>query len=343
MNTLLPGLAHDPTSTLAEAPEPAVAYFARRDLRNESVAGIQTVWDLPAVKTVIRRQLPSGTWPITASARAGGNPKGHCLVEAYRHLRVLVDQYELDCRHDAVARAMEYVFSHQTEEGDIRGILANQYAPYYTGALLGLAAKAGYADDQRVEAGITWLLSARQADGGWAPGSPGMVGLKGLRTKDIWALTSNPACETARAFDRSKPFSAAATGMVIRAFAAHPRWRRSEEAATAGRLLKSKLLRKDNWSSYQHEDNWLRFGYPYWWTNLVSALEALALLGFTPSDPDVARGLGWLAGHQQQDGLWLTSYSRIHKATSQPPRLDQQLWITLAICRIWRQLHERPT
>lgn len=249
------GLRYDPVPVLINASEPAVAHFARRDLRGEAVSGVDAVWELPEVKRIIRRQLPSGTWPLKASARAGSNPAGHGLVEAYRNLRVLVDQYELDRRQQAVARAVEYVFSHQTGEGDIRGILANQYAPYYTGALLGLAVKAGYAEDPHVETGIQWLLSVRQDDGGWAPGSPGMAGLQRLSADEMRSLTSDPARETARAFDPARPSSAAATGMTIRALAAHPRWRRSGAAVVAGGFLKSKLLRKDNWASYRHAVN----------------------------------------------------------------------------------------
>jgi len=339
-STWLDYLAYDPLPVLAAADDPAVAYFARRDLQDVAVGSVAALWDLPAVNRILRRQTPQGTWPTRNRARTGINPDGPLLVEAYRHLRVLVDQYEMDRRHQSIACAAEYVLSHQTAEGDIRGILANQYAPYYTGALLGLLAKAGYADDPRIQAGTDWLLSMRQSDGGWAPGSPGMVDLKGVQTRQLWQMVSNPSIETARAFDWSRPFSASATGMAIRALTAQPRWRHSVEAVAAGRLLKSKLLCKDNWTSYQHEDHWLRFDYPYWWTNLVSALEVLALIGFTKDDPDVARGLRWLAEHQEEDGLWRTSYSRIHKTTGQPPHRDHQMWVTLAICRVWRRFHD---
>jgi hypothetical protein len=63
-----------------------------------------------------------------------------------------------------------------THEGDIRGMLGNQYAPYYTGAMLSLLIKAGFAHDPRIEKGMRWLLKMRQDDGGWVIGSPGVVG-----------------------------------------------------------------------------------------------------------------------------------------------------------------------
>ncbi|MDP2871211.1 MAG: terpene cyclase/mutase family protein [Bacillota bacterium] len=187
----------------------AAAYFARRDLLGEDVPPVQVIWGLPAVQSILRRQKPDGSWPARAAKLKRAPSVKHPLVETYRNLRSLVDQYELTRLHPAVERAAEYVFGCQTAEGDIRGILCNQYAPYYTGAILYLLIKAGYAADQRVAAGLAWLLSMRQDDGGWVIGSPGMVGLAGLSSTESNALTSRPDRVTARAFDRPKPFSAA--------------------------------------------------------------------------------------------------------------------------------------
>jgi hypothetical protein len=245
----------------------------------------------------------------------------------------------MDRRHPAIENACEFVFSCQTDEGDIRGMLANQYAPYYTGAIMALLIKAGYGDDPRIEEGFQWLLRMRQDDGGWVIGSPGMVGLPRLSVKEINDLTSGVDRETMTAFDRSKPFSAAGTGMVLRAFAAHPAYRKSEPALTAARLLKSKFFRKDNWSSYGHPDNWVRFQYPFWWTNLVSALDSISLIGLPVEDDDIRNALGWLAEHQRPDGLWETSYSAIHKNRDNRRSGDTRLWVTLAICRIVKRFY----
>lgn len=235
-----------------------------------------------------------------------------------------------------VSRAADYVFSCQTGEGDIRGMLANQYAPYYTGAIMSLLIKAGYGDDQRIEKGFRWLLEMRQDDGGWVIGSPGMVGPGKLTRARLVDLTSNGGRETARAFDRSKPFSAAGTGMVLRAFAAHPDYGRCEHAMKAAKLLKSKMLKKDNWPSYGHPDHWLRFQFPFWWTNLVSALDTLSLIGISPEDDDIQNAIGWLIGHQEDNGLWNVSYSGIHRA---PDNKEEKLWVTLTICRALKRFH----
>jgi hypothetical protein len=126
--------------------------------------------------------------------------------------------------------------------------------------------------------------------------------------------------------------------MVLRAFAARPDYRKSECALTAARLLKSRFFKEDNWTSYRHPDHWARFQYPFWWTNIVSALDAISLIGFTVEDKDVQNGLQWLVDHQQENGLWKVSYSEIHRNTENSQTARTQLWITLAICRIMKRL-----
>jgi hypothetical protein len=233
-----------------------------------------------------------------------------------------------------VAGAAEYLLSCQTEEGDIRGMLGNQFAPYYTGAILSLLIKAGYESDPRVERGMGWLLDMRQDDGGWLIGSPGLANRS---WKEQLALTSDPSHEPVRDFDRSLPFSAAGTGMVIRALAAHPAHRRSEAALRAATLLKSKFFKKDNWSSYGHPDNWLRFQFPWWWNNLVSALDSISLIGLPREDPDIEVALRWLIDHQEESGLWRLSYSSIHGEIDSEKTREARLWVSLSICRIFKR------
>jgi hypothetical protein len=315
----------------------AIGYFTCRDLLDEKTLPSDFLWDLPEVKVLLRKQQRDGSWKYPGKQQENTGVK-YPLIETWKQFRYLVDMYEMDRRHPAVEKASEYVFSCQSEDGDIRGMLANQYAPYYTGALMSLLIKAGYADDPRIDRGFRWLLQMRQDDGGWVIGSPGMVGLGRLSVNERNDLTFNKGRDTARSFDRTRPFSAAGTGMVIRAFAAHHRYRRSEDALTAARLVTSKFFKEDNWTSYRHPDHWARFQYPFWWTNIVSALDAISLIGLTVEDKDVHNGLLWLIDRQQENGLWKTSYSEIHRNTENSQTARTQLWITLAICRIMKRL-----
>ncbi len=142
-------------------------------------------------------------------------------------------------RHPGTAAACEYIFSCQSEEGDLRGILANQYATYYTGAILALLVEAGYPDDRRVEKAFRWLLAMRQDDGGW---SIPLITYK-LDRATQYRLVTQPA-EPLQP-ERSKPFVHYATGMILRAFAAHPVYRTSQEARRAADLLKSRFFQPE--------------------------------------------------------------------------------------------------
>ena len=323
---------YDPVKPLLESGNEAIVYFAERDLLDREAGSIEAVWELPQVRKILRRQQPDGSWK-SGKLKAGSGWKCE-LTETWRQLRFLVDQYELNKLHPAIRAAAGFIFSCQSDEGDIRGILANQYAPYYTGALLYLLIKAGYSTDPRVEKGMQWLLAMRQDDGGWVIGSPGMMH---CTWKEVCTLTSRWTDEPEKKFDRAKPFSAAGTGMAIRAFAVHPHYCHSDPALNAAALLKSKFLKKDNWSWYQHPDNWIRFQFPYWWNHLLSALDAVSLIGVPGKDEDVGRALQWFVDNQQRDGLWNVSYSRIHKTSEKNQTSETRLWITLTVCRIFKR------
>ena len=318
-------LKYNPIELLLSSGNTAVIYFVKRDLLDEKVGPIDIVSELPEVKKILKKQQVNGSFnPVSK----------HPLLETWRQLRFLIDQYGFNKLDPAIVKAAEFVFSWQSEEGDIRGILGNQYAPYYTGAILYLLIKAGYETDKRVEKAMKWLVDMRQNDGGWVIGSPGLIN---HAWKDMCMLTERMDIEPVKDFDKTKPFSAAGTGMVIRAFSVHPKYRHSGYAIKAAELLKSKFFKKDNWTWYQHPDNWIRFQFPYWWNNLVAALESVSLIGLPKEDEDVKRALQWFVDNQQKNGLWKISYSKIHKTSDNKKQHEMQLWITLNICRIFKR------
>lgn len=125
--------------------------------------------------------------------------------------------------------------------------------------------------------------------------------------------------------------------MVLRAFATHPVYRAIPEARYAAELLASRFFQKDVYTSCQSASYWVRFDYPFWWNNLVAALDAVAKIGLRADDPDIRRGLDWLLEYQEPGGLWLLEYGKPGKPGKIAPRVHQkQLWVSLAICRILR-------
>ncbi len=322
--------AYDPVTPLLESGNPAVIYFTRRDLLQEPVRDLSEIWALDDVRDIIKRQTADGHWLSKSANKAKHPAQNYDLLETFRFTNILVNQYGLNRSHPCIERAAEYLFSCQTDEGDIRGIIGEQYAPYYNGIIVANLNRSGYEDDPRVKAAMNWLLSMRQNDGGWVIGSPGCMGTYSREERD--ALTTQ-FVGTRRDFDRDQPFGHAGTGMVIRGFVTHSFYSTSPEAKQAGQLLADSLFKRNNHSSYQHPDNWLRFQYPFWWTDLVSALDSLSLLGFTLDHPRITQALDWLVENQTSSGLWKHSYSKIHKAAENAKTRELQLWVSLSILR----------
>ena len=136
---------------------------------------------------------------------------------------------------------------------------------------------------------------------------------------------------------RSKPFSHNWTGMVLRAFAVHEEYRQSKEARVAANLLLSRFFQKDSYSSYQAASYWVRFEYPYWWNNLVAALDTISLIGVPDGNQKIEEALVWLVDHQEPSGLWKTTYAKAQEKDTAKTR-EMRLWVTLAICRIMKRL-----
>jgi prenyltransferase beta subunit len=144
-----------------------IVYFVERDLLEKEVGPISEIWNLPEPQKMLKQQNSEGYWE-SKSKKANKYPLiNYNLLETWKKLRVLIEKFQFNKSHQNIEKACEFVFSCQTDEGDIRGFLAKQYAMYYTGAILSLLIKAGYNDDSRTQKAITWLLNMRQNDGGW--------------------------------------------------------------------------------------------------------------------------------------------------------------------------------
>lgn len=315
-------LTFDPLPALLEWQDAALRYFVKRDLLDAQVESISSLWHHPEAERLLAKQLIDGSWKYPGENRQADNVQNYSLLETYRNLRVLVEMYGFTRAHSNLRSAVEYVFSCQTSEGDIRGIIGHQYMPYYHGAILELIIKAGYADDPRVRIGVDWLLTMRQEDGGWIV--PAQAIPPKERTPDFWSGAPVPP-------DRTKPHAHLATGMVLRAFAAHPEYRKRAEIIAAGEALKSRFFRPDQYNDRKATSYWLKFQFPFWWSNLLTALDSLAQLGFDREDEDIAQGVDWFVANQEEDGLWSTGYGSGKKSEA------NRRWVGLAICRVLKQ------
>ena len=256
MNEWRTWLSYDPIPALLGAQDAALSYFVRRDLLDEDAGRCRRGLGVSSRRrNCCAVQQADGAWdrPVAQKKHPAINYR---LIETWRQLRILVDQYGFTRADPRTEQAAEFLFSCQTELGDLRGFLANQYANYYTGAILGLLVNAGYADDPRLEKGLQWLISNRQDDRGW---SESLISNK-LSRETIYRLSSEYAEPLEP--DRTRPFSHTSTGMVLRGFAAHPTYRHCAAAVTAASLMKQRFFQPDPNSSYQAASYWVRFEYP---------------------------------------------------------------------------------
>ena len=284
----------------------------------------ELLWSLPPVKKTIERQQEDGSWRYPGGKPSIRSEENYNQLETYRILGELVEKYGLDIGHKSITKAADYLFGFQTSDGDFRGIYGNQYTPNYSAAITELLIKAGYDADDRIEKGFQWLLSIRQNDGGWA--IP-MRTVSGKESGNIMKALNNPLTLKP---DRTKPFSHCITGVILRAFAAHPRHRETHDAKRAGELLKSRFFKPDAYPDRKASSFWTGFSYPFWFTDLLSSLDSLSLLGFHKEEEGIKTALQWFVDKQQGDGLW-----NLHLLRGRDK--DLPLWIALAICRVFKR------
>jgi hypothetical protein len=312
---------------LVSSKNKAIVYFSQRDLLEQPVAPVSTIWELPEPQKLLKQARADGRREKLAAGKPVYPDYHHKLIDVFKNFRTLVERYAFTKEHPIIPILTDFLFSCQTEEGDIRGFIGNQYATYYTSYVLSLLIKAGYENDPRVEKGIQWLLSMRQNDGGWT--IPILTHKFDKNTMNkLTAQFMEPVPP-----DKTKPFSHNWTDMVLRAFAVHSGYRCSQEAILAGALLKSSFFQKDNYTSYQSPNYWTRF--LFWWPNLLTALDSLYYLGFTKDDPDIKKGLDWFVQNQQPDGLWKLENGKEIKAKD----LEERQWLGLEVCRMLKRYY----
>jgi Squalene-hopene cyclase C-terminal domain len=309
----------DPAHRVAASSNPAIAFFGRRDLLGAGVDPVGALWELPEPRRVLAKQTQDGSWRYPGGKRSIRSQENYDQLETFRQLGILVEKFGFTRQHPSVERAVTYLLSFQTDEGDLRGIYGNQYATTYVGAILELLIKAGYADDPRIATALSWLLAMRQSDGGWAI----PVRTVGVPFPEFVDVRRHPEPV---APDRSKPSSHLVTGMVLRAFAAHPAWLGAVEVREAGELLAMRLYRRDTYTDRGDVSYWERVSFPFWFTDIVSSLDTLSRLSFDPETPPISAAVARVAELQRADETFAFKLLRAKDK-------DLPWWICLAVCR----------
>lgn len=300
-----------------------IIYWTKKDILGKDVNEEKMrLQESPTVRKLVSKQLEDGSWKYPSR---GGMlwAKSYKILQTLKSLTTLIVKYDLNRESEAVERAAAFLFGTQTEEGDFRGMYLNQYTPNYHSWALELLVKAGY-DDDRIRRAFEWLMEIRQNDGGWT--IP-------LRTHRLMGKSLKRAFASPEpiAPDKTKPFSHVITGVVLRAFAAHPEWRKDERIRRVSKMLASRFFKSDKYQDRRAPQFWEKLIYPFGFTDILSSLDVISIFGLSPNDPDVARGIGWLAGQQMENGLWPTGYPK------GAARKENDCWVTLAALRTFKR------
>jgi hypothetical protein len=293
--------------TLLDTGNEALITFTKRNLLGEKVE-IEEIWTSSRVKRILKNQQTNGSWIYPNKKAILRSPTNYNQYQTYKTVAELVEFYGLNKKHEAIQKAAEYLFSFQTKEGEFRGMYGNQYSPNYSASITEFLIKAGYRGN-RIEKSLNWLLEMRQDDGGW------VIPIR-TRNEKLEALKKKETIEP----DKTKPFSHLITGIVLRPISLIIAYR--NKVKDAGMLLADRVFTRDKYSDRRGVEYWTKFTYPYHWTDILSTLDTLTLLGIK-NHPKINEILHWFERHKQKDGTYEVSVMAGAKYK------DVKYWVTL--------------
>ncbi len=312
-------LKYDPITPLLESKSEAITYFTRRDLLDEDVEPLKTLWNLPSVRKILRKQQSDGSWKY--SKNRPNFPTDYQLFQTIKTTRQLVVLFELNKAHLGIQNAAKFIFDYQSADGDIRRFYGHQYSPNYSSLAVETLIEAGFEEDPRISKFFQWLISIRLDDGGWA------IPIRQAKVNFEDAMKLSEPIQPIK----TKPASHWVTDLALRVFAAHSIYRKAEEAKQAANLLLFRLFKADKYPDRRNASYWTTFSYPFWWGDLLSTLNSISLIGFSKDHPEIKTALDWFIEHQQETGLWR---EKMLMFGNNPIAYS---WHSLAICRVFKR------
>jgi hypothetical protein len=308
-------LNDDPIPWLLEPENPSVRYWTLLDLLDRSA-------DNPEVQAA-RATIP--TFPPVAELLAAQKRDGYWVKRDYylpKHygtfwlLSVLGD-LGLTAEDEHIRLACEFLFIFQRDHGGFcrrrrvagKGIVwADQPGPCTHARIVRFLIQFGYGEDPRTRAAVDWLLANQREDVMWHCNPGHRYGC--LRATHDYLRVA----------------------VLDHEMAAHP-------ATARAAAVVCDLLMKPRMSRYHTKDLWKVLEYPYFGYGVISALDALARLGYTLEQPKIALAMEWLLSRQLPTGTWPLdqSPSRPPFDVGQPGQPNK--WLTLDALRVIKLLH----
>lgn len=296
-----------------------ILYWLKKDILEVPIdRELKNLQKFAARIRILKHQKPNGGW---SKKKYEGHPrweKTHYIVDTLQNGLKL---YNFGCslKDKGIQKAVKFLFSTQNKEGDFRGAYLNEYAPTYHALTLELLCLFGLDTDRKIQKGFRWLIRNKQDDGGW------VIPYRTINKEELkkrYNLEDQMKLQPVKP-DKTKPFSHLVTGMILRSFAASPTWRKSKEAREAGKLVMSRFFKPDVYEDRRSASFWEEITYPFWATDILSSLDSMAKIGFTPEEEKIQMALQWLKKKQTPHGYWK---SGLKKST-----LEDHIWVTLAV------------
>ncbi len=340
-------LKESPIDWLLEEANPAVRYFALRDILGKKgddpqvLAAKRAILESKVVKTILQKQNPKGYWEEPS------NPYHPKYKSSYWQIMTL-GQLGMDKTDKRVERACEYIFQFQSDEGGFssytfeRGLKEhewqskkgkklpspNEYASSIvfehqysclTGNMAAALIRIGYADDPRVKKALEWLVKIQNKDGGW------LCPYWRAHVKDTHGCFYGTICP-------------------LEAFSEAPRKNLTKEMEQtikrgAEFLLMHRLFKADHHDYKVINQSWLRLSFPWFYGyNILRGLDVLTRLGYV-KDERLNDAVEVLLQKRRSDGTWILESAPIGRMqTNIEAQGKPSKWITLIALRALKRL-----
>ncbi len=330
-------LRGDPLPWLLERDNPAVRFFALRDLLErppddpERLEAQAAVMSYPPIQASLEAQYPEGYW---VKPGAGYSPKYRATVWQV----IFLEQMGADGTDPRLHRACEYVLAHtQAENGGFGASGSARLRPpppsrvfhclngNMVRALVGL----GWWSDPRLARAVQWQAQA-------------IVGTGGVRYYKSGTSGPGFAC----AINGGLPCAWGAV-KALRGLTALPAEAQSPLVAQAIQRGVAFLLSRDPLQAdYPAGDGrvsrlWFKLGFPSGYVaDVLQNLEVLSAVGLA-ADPRLRPALEWLSGLQDERGRWKNQYAYNGKLWADvEPQGKPSKWVTLRALRVLKAASE---
>ena len=95
-------------------------------------------------------------------------------------------------------------------------------------------------------------------------------------------------------------------------------------------LLADRVFTRDKYSDRSGVEYWTKFTYPYHWTDILSTIDTLTLLGIK-NHPKIDEIKQWFKKHKQKNGIYKVNIMAGAKYK------DVKYWITLQYLKVLRR------